>query len=246
VRGLVLFIAAVFLPARAGMAIEGGPAGEAGTRVEGISLPPGFAIEVYTADVPGARSMTRGPEGVLFVGTRGSGRVYAVTDRDRDMRADTVIVIANGLNMPNGVAWRDGSLFVAEVGRVLRFDGIADRLDDPPEPVVVSRDFPSDRSHGWKYLAFGPDGKLYVPVGAPCNVCLPDDPRQGTIMRMNRDGSGLEVYASGVRNSVGFDWHPVTGDLWFTDNGRDMLGDDLPADELNRADGPGLNFGFPW
>jgi len=214
--------------------------------VEGISLPAGFTIGVYARDVPGARSMAAGPAGVVFVGTRGNGRVYALTDRDDDGRADSIFVIASGLNMPNGVAWQDGSLFVAEVNRVLRYDGIADRLDDPPDPVVVQDGFPADRSHGWKYIAFGPDKKLYVPVGAPCDACIPDDPRQGTIMRMNRDGSGLEVYASGVRNSVGFDWHPATGDLWFTDNGRDMLGDDLPADELNRAPHPGLHFGFPW
>ncbi len=241
-----LLIWAALLPACLPGGGDDAPRRQAGAGVEGISLPAGFTIGVYARDVPGARSMAAGPAGVTFVGTRGNGRVYALTDRDNDGRADSVFVIASGLNMPNGVAWRDGSLFVAEVDRVLRYDGIAGRLNAPPDPVVVQDGFPADRSHGWKYIAFGPDGKLYVPVGAPCNACIPDDPRQGTIMRMNSDGSGLEVYAEGVRNSVGFDWHPVTGDFWFTDNGRDMLGDDLPADELNRAPRPGLHFGFPW
>ncbi|HLB00100.1 MAG TPA: sorbosone dehydrogenase family protein [Bacteroidota bacterium] len=217
-----------------------------GLPIDRISLPPGFSIAVYADNVPGARSMTPGPDGLLFVGTRGTGRVYALADRDGDMKAESTTVIASGLNMPNGVAWRGEALYVAEVNRVLRYDGIAGRPGDPPAPVVVNDGFPSEASHGWKYLAFGPDGKLYVPVGAPCNVCVRTDTRYGTIMRMNPDGSGLEVYASGVRNSVGFDWHPVTGELWFTDNGRDMLGDDIPPDELNRAPRPGLNFGFPY
>jgi glucose/arabinose dehydrogenase len=141
---------------------------------------------------------------------------------------------------------RDGALYVAEVSRVLRFDAIEEHLDAPPEPVVVSAAFPADRHHGWKFIRFSPDGLLYVPVGAPCNVCKRDDPRYASIMRMKQDGSGLEVFAAGVRNTVGFDWHPVTGELWFTDNGRDNLGDDLPPDELNRAPGAGLDFGFPY
>lgn len=214
--------------------------------LEKITLPKGFAIRVYARDVKGARSMTLSPKGTLFVGTRGAGNVYAILDRDRDNSADDVITVARGLNMPNGVAFRDGALYVAEVNRVLRYDNIEARLTDPPTPVVVNDSFPRDRHHGWKFIRFGPDGKLYVPVGAPCNICKPQDERYASITRMSPDGSRLEVFAHGVRNTVGFDWHPETKTLWFTDNGRDWLGDDLPPDELNHAPGKGLHFGFPY
>jgi glucose/arabinose dehydrogenase len=172
--------------------------------------------------------------------------VYAITDEDGDQRGDEVRIIAKDLNNPNGVAMRQGNLYVAEIDRVLRYDGIEERLTDPPEPVVINDSFPGDRHHGWKFIAFGPDDRLYVPVGAPCNVCLEDDARYASIMRMNPDGSGLEIYAHGVRNTVGFDWHPDSGALWFTDNGRDNMGDDLPPDELNRAPEIDLHFGFPY
>jgi len=211
-----------------------------------ISLPPGFRIDVYAAGVPGARSMALSPGGVLFVGTRTAGNVYAVLDRGKKGRADEVITVARGLNMPNGVAFRDGALFVAEVSRVLRYDGIEARLKDPPKPAVVNDTFPRDTHHGWKFIRFGPDGYLYVPVGAPCNVCEEKDPRYASIMRMKPDGTGLELFASGVRNTVGFDWNPETKELWFTDNGRDWLGDDRPPDELNRAPRKGMHFGFPY
>lgn len=213
---------------------------------ESIRLPPGFAIEIYADAIPGARSMTLGPNGTLFVGTRSEGRVYAVLDHDGDQRADDVITIASGLRMPNGVAVSDGALYVAEVSRVLRYDAIESRLRNPPAPVVVSDQFPGETSHGWKFIRFGPDGKLYVPVGSPCNACINPDERHATIMRMNPDGSDLEIYARGIRNTVGFDWHPETGILWFTDNGRDWMGDDIPPDELNRAPSPGMHFGFPY
>jgi len=212
----------------------------------GFNLPPGFSISVYAADVPGARSMTLGEKGTLFVGSRGEGKVYAVLDKNGDSVADEVITIASDLRMPNGVAFRKGSLYVAEINRVLRFDRIEERLRNPPDPVVVNAGFPDKSHHGWKFIRFGPDDRLYVPVGAPCNVCEEKDPRFATIMRMNPDGSQLEVFASGVRNTVGFDWHPLSGELWFTDNGRDWLGDDLPPDELNRAPRAGLHFGFPY
>ncbi len=211
-----------------------------------ISLPPGFTIEVYASNVTGARSMTLSPEGTLYVGSRGAGTVYAILDRNGDGKGDEVIVVADGLNSPNGVAFRNGSLYVAEIDRVIRYDDIEANLDSPPEPVVVNDNFPDDPTHGWKFIAFGPDGKLYVPVGAPCNVCEPEDERFGTIMRMNPDGSDLEIFARGIRNTVGFDWDPETGVLWFTDNGRDWLGENVPPDELNRAPEPGLNFGFPY
>jgi glucose/arabinose dehydrogenase len=209
-----------------------------------ITLPPGFAIDIYANNVPNARSMALGPNNTVFVGTR-QGTVYAVVNRDGDPQADEVITIAQGLQSPNGVAFRDGALYVAEISRVLRYDNIAARLTNPPEPVVVNDTLPQDRHHGWKFMRFGPDGQIYVPVGAPCNVCEKSDPRYASILRMQPDGSGLEVFAQGVRNTVGFDWHPQTQELWFTDNGRDMLGDDIPPDELNHAPRPGLHFGFP-
>lgn len=213
-----------------------------------VRLPAGFRIAVYASELPGARSLALGPSGTLFVGTRdlGGGRVYAVVDRDGDQRADMTYTVASGLDSPNGVALRDGALYVAEISRVLRYDDIEARLASPPAPVVVSSAFPGDRHHGWKYLRFGPDGWLYVPVGAPCDNCERDDARYGTIMRMRPDGSDLQVYASGIRNTVGFDFHPQTGELWFTENGADALGDQEPPDELNVAPRPGLHFGFPF
>jgi glucose/arabinose dehydrogenase len=190
--------------------------------------------------------MTLSPEGVLFVGTRES-RVYAVVDTNKDYKADNVITIASGLNSPNGVAFRNGSLYVAEISKVWRYDNIENNLNNPPDPVLISDGFPTDGHHGWKFIAFGPDNKLYVPVGAPCNICLRDnDERYASIMRMNPDGSELEVFAHGIRNTVGFTWHPGTQELWFTDNGRDMLGDNVPPDELNRAPSAGLHFGYPF
>jgi glucose/arabinose dehydrogenase len=189
--------------------------------------------------------MALGPDGVLFVGTRKEGKVYAVLDRKSGNRADEVITIASGLTSPNGVAYHDGSLYVAEVSRILRYDDIAGHLRNPGKPVVVYDHFPAARHHGWKFIRFGPDGMLYVPVGAPCNVCEVEDPF-GSITRVRPDGTGFEIFARGVRNSVGFDWDPETKDLWFTDNGRDWLGDDLPPDELNHAPVMGLHFGFPY
>jgi glucose/arabinose dehydrogenase len=212
--------------------------------LEKIRLPRGFSIELYTDSVPGAREMTFGTKGTLFVGTR-QGSVYAVVSKD-GVRADRVVTIASGLEMPNGVAFRDGALYVAEISRILRFDGIEERLDNPPKPVVVSDAFPDRRDHGWKFIRFGPDGMLYVPVGAPCNICEPKDERFATIMRMKADGSGLSVYARGIRNTVGFDWDPATKELWFTDNGRDNLGENTPPDELNHAPRAGMHFGFPY
>jgi glucose/arabinose dehydrogenase len=211
--------------------------------LERIKLPGGFTIEL-AARVPSAREMAWGERGTLFVGSR-DGRVHAVTLPTGGGDA-TVRTVASGLNMPVGVAFRDGALYVSAVDRILRLDDIERRLDQPPKPVVVSSAFPSDRHHGWKFIAFGPDGKLYVPVGAPCNLCEPDPDRYANIMRMNADGSGLEVFARGIRNSVGFDWHPQTKELWFTSNGRDMMGDDVPPDTLNRAPRAGLHFGYPY
>jgi glucose/arabinose dehydrogenase len=208
-----------------------------------VRLPPGFKLEVYTDQVPAARSMARGDSGSLFVGSR-SGELYAVTGDPTAKQRPVVRVLARKLNMPNGVAFRDGSLYVAEVNRILRYDAIESSLDKIPAPKVVRDDLPRDRHHGWKYIAFGPDGRLYVPIGAPCNVC--NEPKYGVITRMNPDGSGHEVFAAGIRNTVGLTWHPETKELWFTDNGRDWLGDDRPPCELNVAARAGLNFGFPY
>jgi glucose/arabinose dehydrogenase len=212
-------------------------------KIESLQLPPGFKAEVFARDLRNARSMTLGAEGTLFVGTRDAGVVYAI---EHDGKAATrVHTIAKGLNMPNGVAFRDGALYVAEVNRILRFDGIEAALASPPKPVVVVDDLPTERHHGWKFIAFGPDGKLYVPIGAPCNVCDEGDPF-ATILRMDADGGKREVFARGVRNTVGFDWHPTTGQLWFTDNGRDWMGDDTPPCELNVAVRMGQHFGYPY
>jgi glucose/arabinose dehydrogenase len=214
--------------------------------LEQIELPHGFEITIYSDNVPNARSMVLSPQGIVFVGTRRDGRVYALRDNNNDYRVDKVFTVASGLDMPNGVDFRQGALYVAENSRVIRFDDIENRLDSPPDPVVVNDSFPQDEHHGWKYMRFGPDDKLYVPVGAPCNICNPDNPVYATIMRMNADGSDLHVYAKGIRNTVGFDWHPETKELWFTDNGRDWMGDDRPPDELNRAWKKGLHFGYPF
>lgn len=211
--------------------------------LENVRLPAGFQLEVYADNVPAARSMALGSQGTLFVGTRGTA-VYSLRGTPGTGLRPTVRVLADKLNMPNGVAFRDGSLYVAEINRILRYDGIESSLANVPAPKVVRDDLPKDRHHGWKYIAFGPDGKLYVPVGAPCNVC--NEPKYASITRMNADGSGHEVFARGVRNTVGFTWHPVTGELWFTDNGRDYLGDDQPPCELNVAPRAGLDFGFPY
>ena len=220
--------------------------GRQGVHLNEIQLPSGFQIDIYAAKVENARSMALGDRGTLFVGTRKAGKVYAIVDRNHDNKADEVFTLAKGLNMPNGVAFRDGSLYVAEVSRVLRFDNIEDRLKNPPKPAIVRDDFPTDRHHGWKFISFGPDDNLYLPVGAPCNICRRGDERYASIMRMRPDGKGLEIFAHGVRNTVGFDWNPKTKELWFTDNGRDWLGDDQPPDELNHAVRKGLHFGFPY
>jgi len=210
-----------------------------------IKLPPGFAINIY-ADVEDARSMALSPSGILYVGNKDGDKVYAVKDTNGDFVADKKWVLDSGLNMPNGVAFKDGDLYVAEVSRILKFSDIESKLDNPGEPTVVYDKFPTEAHHGWKYIAFDPDGKLYVPVGAPCNICESEDPIFAAIHRMNADGTGLELFASGVRNTVGFTWHPETKDLWFTDNGRDMLGDDIPPCELNSASRPGMHFGYPY
>jgi len=214
--------------------------------IELIQLPPGFKINVYAQNVTNARSMTLSPNGVLFVGTRIAGNVYALVDRNQDGKVDERYIIAQGLSMPNGVAFRDGDLYVAEIHRVIKFADIEKHLSNPPNPDVVNDSLPQDRWHGWKFIRFGPDNKLYIPVGAPCDVCEKEDQRYASILRMDPDGKNLESFAKGVRNSVGFDWDPQTNEMWFTDNGRDNLGDNVPPDELNHAPQKGMHFGFPY
>ncbi|NIP17651.1 MAG: sorbosone dehydrogenase family protein [Xanthomonadales bacterium] len=209
-----------------------------------LELPPGFEIHVYADGVVNARQMALGDDDTVFVGSRREGKVYALTDSDGDQVAEQVRVIADGLERPSGLEFRDGSLYVGAINRILRYDDIENRLDSPPEPVLVTDKLPTEGHHGWKYLRFGPDGRLYIPVGAPCNIC--DRDGFAEIRRMNADGTGMEVYARGVRNSVGLAFHPDTGELWFTDNGRDMMGDDMPSCELNHAPRAGLHFGFPY
>ncbi|WP_420577815.1 PQQ-dependent sugar dehydrogenase [Ekhidna sp.] len=216
-----------------------------GLRLDEVELPDGFKIEVF-ARVNNARSLALTENGTLFIGNRGGGSVYAIRDTDGDWKADEKYVIAKDLRSPNGVAFKDGSLYVAEISRLWRYDNIEENLDNPPEPVLIYDDYPTDGHHGWKYIAFGPDGKLYVPVGAPCNICESKNEMYASITRMNPDGSGREVYVHGVRNTVGFDWHPETGNMWFTDNGRDWMGNDIPPCELNRVTGAGQHFGYPY
>lgn len=216
--------------------------------LEQIKLPPGFSIEVWTRiDNPRQMALGRHDErgGTLFVGSMQAGKVHAVR-YGADFRAASATTVASDLARPVGVAYQDGRLYVSAINRILRFDNIEQRLENPPEAVTVIDEFPTETHHGWKFIAFGPDGKLYVPVGAPCNICDPDSARYANIQRMNADGSGREVFARGVRNTVGFDWHPQTKELWFTENGRDLLGDDLPPDELNHAPNAGMHFGYPY
>jgi glucose/arabinose dehydrogenase len=228
---------------------------DAAENLSKIHLPQGFKISIYADNIENPRAMALSPKGTLFVGTREADRVYAVVDANGDHVADKIHTIygpgtlpdGSKFDMPAGVAFRDGALYVSSVSRVVRFDDIEAHLDHPPVPVVLPVEFPEKGHHGWKFIAFGPDGKLYVPQGAWCNVCpVPDDELFATITRMNPDGTGREVIAKGVRNTVGFDWHPQTHELWFTENGRDNLGEDIPGDELNRLSTPGQHFGFPY
>ncbi|MBX2845244.1 MAG: PQQ-dependent sugar dehydrogenase [Saprospiraceae bacterium] len=210
-----------------------------------LNIPEGFALQVYADSIDNARSLALSPNGTLFIGSRKKS-VHAVVDTDQDGRADKTYVIATGLNMPNGVAFKDGDLYVAEVSRVLKFEDIESRLADNLEYDVIYDEYPTEKHHGWKYIAFGPDEKLYVPVGAPCNICESDDRIFNTITRMDDDGSNMEIVQEGVRNTVGFNWHPTTGELWFTDNGRDWMGEDMPACELNHAPKDNMHFGYPY
>jgi len=207
-----------------------------------LKVPQGFNIEVYAAGMANARSLAEGDKGTVFVGTRLVGNVYAVTNKDGKR---SVKVLASGLYRPNGVAFKNGTLYIAELSKVSRIDKVEDNLDSSPKPTMIYDDLPKDEAHGWKFIAIGPDNKLYVPVGQPGNNVLHDD-AHGQIRRINLDGSGAEVVARGVRNTVGFDWNPDTRQLYFTDNGRDWMSEDVPEDELNRVTKVGEHFGAPY
>jgi glucose/arabinose dehydrogenase len=207
-----------------------------------IKVPQGFKVELWASGINNARVMVWGAKDTLFVSSRVAGNVYAIVERAGKREVKT---IAKGLNLPNGVAFKDGTLYIAEVHRITKMEGIEDKLDSPPEMKVVYETLPKDLPHGWKYLAFGPDGKLYFNIGAPCNICIPPD-THANISRVNADGSGFEYWAHGVRNSVGFDWHPVTKELYFATHARDWLGEDVPSDRLDVAPKKGLHFGFPY
>ena len=210
-----------------------------------VKLPDGFKISVFAQGLADARQIAKGPAGVIFVGSRAAGAVYRVTDADGDYIADRVEQIAGDLYMPSGIAYREGKLYIAEVHRItVLHQPLAETLDEMAAEVIYD-DLPSDAHHGWKAIDFGPDNRLYVPVGAPCNVCEVKAPH-GTILAVDLATKQTQVYAQGVRNSVGFAWHPKSQKLWFSDNGRDWMGDDIPGCEINRVDTPGQHFGFPY
>lgn len=215
-------------------------------QLEKINLPDGFKISIYADGVTNARSMALSPNGTLFVGTKEEGSVYAVQDNDGDFKADKIHVLDTGLRAPNGVAFKDGDLYVAAINELRKYSDIESTLENPVSPEIIYDDYPKDYHHGWKYIAFGPDGKLYVPVGAPCNNCESNNDIYASITQMDPDGGNRVVYAKGVRNTVGFTWHPETNEMWFTDNGRDLLGDDIPPCELNRITSAGQHFGYPY
>ena len=214
--------------------------------VSAIELPPGFRMEVFATDVPEARQLALTDKGVVFVGSRHLGTVSAIIDHDSDWKADEVLTIATGLRQPSGLALSGNDLYVAAIDRILVYRDITTLLPHVPVADVVTDTLPKDEHHGWKYLKFGPDEQLYFGVGAPCDSCVSADTRHGTIMRLDPASGELEIYASGIRNTLGFDWHPVDQRMWFTENGQDDLGDYLPPDEINLVEAVGQDFGFPF
>lgn len=214
--------------------------------IKHLHLPEGFQISIYADNVPNARSLALGNANLIFVGSGAEGKVYALQDNNGDGVAEKRYTIATDLNMPNGVAYQDDALYVAEINRIIRYDHISQQLAAPPKPIVVYDQFPTNRHHGWKYLRFGPDGNLYTAVGSPCNICEPQQPIFTSLVRLDKYGQHVEILARGIRNTVGFDWQPKTHALFFTDNGRDYLGDDLPPEELNQWSKIGEHFGYPY
>ncbi len=218
---------------------------EPSTELDNLNLPAGFSISYFAQNVRNARSLTRSDDGKVVFASNRQSSITILIDDDLNGEAETTLSI-NGLNTPNGVVFHNGDLYVAEVSRILKFADILNNLQNPGTPEVIYDQLPTEEHHGWKFIAIGPDNKLYVPIGAPCNICLENNEVFSTISRMDLDGSNFEIYAHGVRNSVGFDWHPVTNELWFTENGVDGLGDERPNCELNHAPQSGLHFGFPF
>ncbi len=218
---------------------------EPSTELDNLNLPAGFSISYFAQNVRNARSLTRSDDGKVVFASNRQSSITILIDDDLNGEAETTLSI-NGLNTPNGVVFHNGDLYVAEVSRILKFADILNNLQNPGTPEVIYDQLPTEEHHGWKFIAIGPDNKLYVPVGAPCNICLENNEVFSTISRMDLDGSNFEIYAHGVRNSVGFDWHPATNELWFTENGADGLGDERPNCELNHAPQAGLHFGFPF
>jgi glucose/arabinose dehydrogenase len=207
-----------------------------------LKVPKGFNLELYASGMPNARSLALGSKGTVFVGSRLQDKVYAITNKNGKHEAK---VLVPGLYRPNGVAFKDGTLYIAELSQISKIDNVEDKLDSSPKPVVIYNDLPKDEAHGWKFLAVGPDNKLYVEVGQPGNNVL-HDKDHGQLRRLNLDGSGAEVIAFGVRHSVGFDWNPTTKELYFSDNGRDWMSEDVPEDKLNRLTKVGQDFGAPY
>jgi glucose/arabinose dehydrogenase len=211
--------------------------------VDKLKAPKGLKVEVYASGMPNARSLALGDKGTVFVGSRLQDKVYAIIDKGGGKRE--VKIIASGLYRPNGVAFKNGTLYIMELSQLSKIDNIEDKLDNPPKPTVILDGLPKDEAHGWKYIAIGPDNKLYFEIGQPCNNCLPPE-GYATMRRVNLDGTGMETIAQGIRNTVGFDWHPTSKELYFTDNSRDWMSEDLPNDELNRMTKVGQHFGSPF
>ena len=215
-------------------------------QTEHLKVPEGFRISVFADGVYDARQITIGKNGTVFVGSRGSGKVWALQDTNNDKKADKRFIVAENLTSPSGVAYHNGDLYIAAINHVYKLTDIENNLSPPPKPELVFSNLPSERHHGWKNIGFSPSGELYVPVGAPCNVCEKEDPRFASILKVVPGTDDYTIVAHGVRNSVGFDWHPKTQELWFSDNGRDRMGDDVPPCEINRLTEPGQHFGFPY
>lgn len=237
---------AEYISPRSAAARKAAKPAAAANPLAGLKLPKGFSISIYADKVENAREMAVSPSGIVYVGSRKPDKVYALIDENKDGVADKIVTVAEGLDKPNGVAFLNGDLYVGEISRIIKFADIDRTYASKPSYKVIKDDLPKEGWHGEKYIKAGPDGKLYVPIGAPCNVCNKEDEAYSKIWRMNPDGSNWELVARGVRNTVGFNWHPVTKELWFTDNGRDEMGDNTPSCELNVAPKPGMHFGFPY
>jgi glucose/arabinose dehydrogenase len=238
-----LYLIVLFLTIFVNCSASGNPA-----HLEKLKVPSGYSIKVYADQLPGARTMAISDSGVIFVGTRGQGKIYALVPPKNTQEKMRTITLLSNLNNPNGVAYYKGDLYVAEIDRILKYENVDKHLDDMPDPIVLNKALPSNKWHGPRVIKVGPDERIYVSIGMPCNTCnfRDEQPLFGTISNMSLDGKDLKPYAIGIRNSVGFDWHPETSELWFTDNGQDLLGADIPPEEVNRAEKSGLDFGFPY